>query len=169
MKKIHKHKPRIGKFLRYILVGGALVITFSIFQQRLNAPSLSPTPSALPVIPSNLTEDERFILSPPSADASKSAKEKHAQTVAKLAKEGNSLDIKDCKPNPLVLQVKQGSQIDIVNKDSIEHKIIVDTEHFYNLPANSKKTITVQFKYGTGDYGYVCEGTGLVGFMHITP
>jgi plastocyanin len=68
-----------------------------------------------------------------------------------------------------VLQVKQGSELEFKNMDNINHKITFDSENIYEIEANSSKNIKIEFKYGTGDYGYVCEGVGLTGFLHIVP
>lgn len=161
-------------FKLVILVAAAILLLVAISKQQKIKQSASPSPSPNistqpKQLPTTLTEDERSILNPPSVDASRSAKDQHAQTVAKLAKEGNTLEIKDCKPNPLVLQVKQGSDFKINNNDSVDRKITFDEDHVYKIPANNKLTIKAEFKYGTGDYGYICEGTGLVGFLHIAP
>lgn len=162
-----------SKFKLVILIVVAILLLAAINNQRKtqkSTPSSSPNLSTQPkLLPSNLTEDERFILNPPPVDASRSAKDQHAQTVAKLAKVGDTLEIKDCQPTPLVLQVKQGSQLKINNQDNIKHKITLDEEHSYELPANNTLTIKIEFKYGTGDYGYICQGVGLVGFLHVSP
>lgn len=166
---------RRGKWKIIILVGIASLLAVAIFNQQKtklsqNNSASSPAPSIQPkLLPSNLTDDEKFILFPPSVDASKSAKEKHAQIVAKLAKMGDSIEIKDCQPTPLVLQVKQGSKFTIKNGDTTSHNIVIDEEHQYKIPANGNLEIVAQFKYSTGDYGYICEGVGLTGFLHVAP
>lgn len=155
-----------------ILIGIATLLGIAIFnQQKVKSsptPTASPSPSPqLRPLPLNLTDDERFILNPPSVEASRSALNKHAQTVKKLAKIGDLLELKDCQPTPLALEVKQGSEFKIKNEDSVSHNIIFDEEHIYKIPANGSLTIKAKFKYGTGDYGYVCEEVGLVGFLHV--
>lgn len=149
-----------SKFL--ILLGIALVLAVAINNQHNN--KVQPK-----LLPSNLTEDEKFMLNPPPADTSRSAKDKHMQIVAKLAKIGDQFDIKNCQPTPLVLQVKQGSEFKIKNNDNKEITILFDEDHQYKVSANESKTIKADFKYGPGDYGYICLGTGLVGFLHIAP
>lgn len=47
----------------------------------------------IPVLIYQEDHEEKFILDPPSAEASRSALNKHAQTVAKLAKNGDALEI----------------------------------------------------------------------------
>lgn len=168
------HKPQILNIKFIILIGIAAFLGVAIFnQQKIKSspsPTVSPTPSPqLRPLPPNLTDDERFILNPPNEDASRSAKQQHAKTVAKLAKVGNTLELNDCQPTPLVLEVKQGSEFKIKNNDTTPINIIFDEEHVYKIPSNGDLEILAQFKYGPGDYGYVCDKVGLVGFLHIIP
>lgn len=156
-----------------ILLGIAIVLGVAIYnQQQVKAPSptISPSPSPqLRPLPENLTAEERFILNPPPAEASRSVLQKHAQTVKKLAKEGDAVAIKDCHADPLVVRVKQGSEIQIKNMDNVSRTIIFDEDHIFKLPPESSKTIKAKFKYGTGDYGYVCHNIAMVGFLHVVP
>ena len=164
-------EKRNGKYLPIILIGIAIILGYAIYSQHVQKqpPVLSPNSTQQRLLPANLTDDEHFILNPPSSDASRSAKDKHAQTVAKLAIVGSNIQITNCKPSPLVLQVKLGSEFTITNKDSTSHNITFDEEHTYKVSANGNLTIKAEFKYGAGDYGYVCEGVGLVGFIHVAP
>ena len=156
------------KFL--ILLAVVLILIVAIYNKQ-NAKlyhSSTDSPSNKQLLPSDLTYEERFILTPPDKDASEEAKKAHAQVVSNLAKEAKYLEIKDCKPKPLVLKVKEDMDIEIRNMDSVKHRIIFDSLHYYDIPANGSKTITAQFKYGTGDYGYTCDEMGIVGFLHVT-
>ena len=173
MKK--KSQPEARKKIdsKVLILGSiAILLAIAIFNQQkaklstLNS-AFSPSPSAQSSTYPQMTDDERLILYPPAVDASKSAKQKHAQTVKKLAKEGSILEIKNCQPTPLVLQVKIGSKFIVKNSDSVAHTILIDEEHQYQIPANGNIEVTAQFKYGTGDYGYVCQGVGLTGFLHV--
>lgn len=140
--------------------------------QVINKPSPSPSPKVFynipDMLPKDLTDDEKFILNPPLPEAPKSEKEKHAATVAKLAEAGSVVEIQGCNPKPLVLQVKVGSSFEIKNEDTKAHKFIFDEDHSYDIPAHGSKTIKADFKYGAGDYGYVCNSVGITGFLHLT-
>lgn len=168
-----RRKLKTGKWKIIILVSIAILLGVAIFNQQKaklsqNNSALSSLSSTQPrLLSTSLSDDEKFILFPPSADASKSAKKKHAQIVAKLAKQNDTLEIKDCQPTPLVLLIKQGSKFTIKNDDSTAHNFVIDEEHQYKIPANGSLEIVAQFKYGTGDYGYVCQGVGLTGFLHV--
>ncbi len=172
---ITKEKNR--KYLPIILIGIALVLGYAVYSQYARKQSSDATvqstippssPAKSQLLPSDLTADERFMLNPPSVEASRGAKQKHAQIVAKLAVDGDNIQINNCKPSPLVLHVKIGSEFTMTNNDSVDHDITFYEEPTYKLPANNSLTIKAAFKYGTGDYGYVC-GEGIVGFLHITP
>ncbi len=174
MAKAEKTKPGQQKVVT-ILVVLALVLGFALAKQKgLIGDTSNNQPEAsanlqTKVAPVNSSADEQALLHPPSADASASAKESHAALVARLAKAAPFLEIKDCKPSTLVLQVKQGADLEIRNADSVKHSLIFDEENTIEIEANEKKMVKVDFKYGPGDYGYVCEGLGLVGFLHIIP
>lgn len=160
------------KFKILVLLGIATLLGVAIINQQKaklsSQPTTIPTPSIQPrPLLLNLTAEERFILHPPSAEASRSTKQQHAQTVAKLAKISDTLEINNCQPTPLVLEVKFGSEFRIKNNDKIDQKIIFDQDERHKIPANNSAIIKADFKYGTGDYGYVCKGVGLVGFLHV--
>jgi hypothetical protein len=154
-----------------VLSLAAVVLAVNLYKQKAEVPPTENQnqPSGMQLLPESLTEDERILLSPPPAEASQGAKDLHKATVAKLAKSAPYLEIKDCKPNPLVLEIKQGADLEIRNNDSVKRKLIFDEENSTEIEPNNKTTIKVEFKYGSGDYGFVCEGVGLTGFLHITP
>lgn len=171
MKKV---KAKQSKIKSMILVGIAILLGAAVFNQQREKSSANPVPSPSPTVqplllPANLTDDEKFILNPPSVEASRSTKQKHAQTVAKLAKQGSSLEIKECQPTPLVLEVKENTEFIIKNLDSVSKSITFDEDHQYKIPGSGATTIKADFKYGTGDYGYICSEVGLTGFLHIIP
>lgn len=170
MRKNIKFQKSKSKNISWIgLVAIALVLIVVIYNQQQRQQVTIPSPSPIPeTIPETLTDEEKFILNPRAAESSRSALKKHAQMVAELAKQSQELELqKDCRPNPLVIQVKQGSEIKISNNDSVPRRIIIDSKHFYDIPKGGSKEILAQFKYGTGDYGYVCQGVGIVGFLHV--
>ena len=159
----------------FFLLAVSAIILFIVIQNQKASQTNSPVSPVQPSVPETLpagrqvlTEEERFILNPPSKDASRSALKKHAQIVAELAKESSNLDIqKDCKPDPLVVQIKEDSEIKISNNDMIDRRIIIDSKHFYDIPKNESTIVTAKFKYGHADYGYVCQGVGIVGFLRV--
>lgn len=159
--KIKSLKLRRRNLLILIMAAVILILIIQAQQTNQIIPYYTPSPKQ------ELTEEEKYILNPPAANASISAKEKHKAIVAKLAKDTEKIDFRDCKPNPLVVKAKWDSEIKIVNNDSVERKIIIDSKNIFNVPPKDVKIVKTQFKYGTGDYGYVCEGVGIVGFLHV--
>lgn len=162
MKRNIKNVKNLSLFM---LVGIALLLAFAIAnQQKSQPPSPSPAPETL--------TDEEFILNPPD-ESSPELLKKHAQMVKQLATEGATVELtQSCKPNPLVLKIKYGSKIEIKNLDKYDRRVIIDSKNFFDIPKGGSKKIKAQFKYGTGDYGYVCEEEGkakIVGFLHVIP
>lgn len=162
MKENTKLKPKNASILLILTLVIFILVALHSNQKSLN-PTLAPSGSTLPI----LTADEKFILNPPPADASKSALQRHAQMVSKLAKDSSTLTVSNCQPDPLVLKTKQGSDIQIKNRNNKELAIIVDSMHIFKIPPNNSLVVKAQFKYGPGDYGYICDGIKLAGFMHI--
>lgn len=150
---------------RFIIILGIVLLAIALGTHQQKSQNISYIPSPPPT--PTLTEDEKFILNPPSKDASRSALQKHAKMVAKLAKDGDLLKINNCQSDPLVLNIKEGSSLQISNQDSSELTILIDSQHSYKIPPKESLKIQAKFKYGTGDYGYVCNGIKLAGFMHI--
>lgn len=171
---MNKLKMENGKLKIIVIIIAVLLVSTISIQQKSNPLSVNPSPYPIssPVsdmskaIENNLTTDEQLILAPPPS-SSESALKKHAETVKKLAQKGSVLGIKNCQPDPLVLEVKQGDKIEIRNNDNVVRKIMVDEAHTIVIQPNSTATISAKFKYGTGDYGYVCKDAGLVGFLRI--
>lgn len=129
--------------------------------------SPNPTPSTSRLLPTNLTEEEKKLLTVPPPDASKAEIEAHIALGAKLAEEGNVLEITDCKPKPLVFKVKEKTNFKVSNKDKIDHTLIIDDDHKYPIPAKETSQIRADFGKPPGLYGYVCEGVGLTGFIFV--
>ncbi len=159
MSKVFRSRTKFWMFV------GIAIILLIIIQNQQKPQKI--VPATLHTNPQVLTEDEKFILNPPPADASKSAKIKHATLVSKLAKDSPTLAVNNCQPDPLVLKTKQGFDFQIKNQDDKEVTIEIDSQHFYKIPPKNSLTIQAKFKYGTGDYGYVCNGMKLAGFLHI--
>jgi plastocyanin len=165
------------KLIIVALIAVTLTLGYLIFKQNnpsskgANFQNIHPSNQQIEAIlpPGNMSTDEQDLLHPPSESSSTDLKQKHMALVIKLAKPGSSIELSDCKPTPLVLQIKQGTNLEVKNNDTVKHTLVFDNQHSLNIEPNSKATINVNFQYGTGDYGYVCQGLGLVGFLHIIP
>lgn len=170
-KKINYKKKQF--LLIIILLIIAVVLGYAIYKQQdpksPSVPDVSiPTPSVSTQISSALNADEKAVLNPPPSDASPAEREEHDALAAKLSKESDNLDITNCRPNPLVLRIQINKNLKVKNSDNINHKLIFDDTHQYQIPKNSTIDIKVDFGHGAGLYGYVCEGVGLTGFILVT-
>jgi len=158
-----------------ILLAVALVLGQAIYKQQSPQPSKESLPretnsSNLPkLLPPDLTADEKAVLNPPSPDAPAAEREKHSALAAKLSKESDSLDITNCRSNPLVLRIKINKNLIVKNSGNIDRKLIFDDTHKHQIAKNSTTNIKVDFGHGVGLYGYICEGVGLTGFILVTP
>lgn len=181
--KSRRIPDRLYSFSIAILTLIAVVLGIAIFrQQNIALPSLlsktpSPTPSSATsrisrnALPPNVTEEERFLYSPPRKEASPEAQKAFYGRVAQLAKEAPSLTLNKCeKPEPLVIKVKQGADVKIENDDIADHTIVINPEHKYKIESKKTAVIKVDFGRGVGQYGYTCEGVaGLVGWFSVEP
>lgn len=135
-------------------------------KSELEQDSVPDTPKSR-LMPANLTEEEKKLLTVPSPDASEEEINAHIALGEKLAKEGDTLEITDCKPKPLVLRVKEKTNFKVLNNDKIDHTLIIDDDHKYPISAGETTEIKADFGKPPGLYGYVCEGVGLTGFIFV--
>lgn len=152
-----------------ILLVPAIILGQAIYKQHNPQPSSRSVVSSSKLMPTDLTEDEKAVLHPPSLDAPSTEKEKHDALAVKLSKEGDSLDITNCGSNPLVLRIEINENLKVKNSDNIDRKLIFDDTHEYQIAKNSTTNLKVDFGHGVGLYGYICEGVGLTGFILVTP
>ena len=154
-----------NKLFILALLAGLIVITVSIYNSNLDI-SLSGLDSAEnKEYPSRLTAAEIQAINPP-LEGSYAEKEEHLELAIKLAAETESLNIKDCFGDPVVFKTKLGQQFTIKNLDSEDHLIAFNKDHIYHLPALGEATITAEFGFGSGVYGFSCDessnATGMV-------
>lgn len=130
----------------------------------LSVVSNSPTPKR--TLPENLTAQERELFDVPGPDATPPEREKHFQLALKLAKEVDEIAIKDCFGSPVVARVSEKGTLKVRNEDSATHNIGFDQDHNLTVPSKETRTITSDFKFGKGLYGYTCDGpSGVAGFL----
>lgn len=99
---------------------------------------------------------ERDLLNPPTASSTEAEKNKHRTLLEEMAVATNTLEIGDCKLNPLAMKVKNGEQLLIKNSKegivdiSIESKI-------YSIASNKSVSVVAGFGRGVGLFGYHCN------------
>lgn len=126
-------------------------------QQTSQQPPRGVSPSSQNQQQKTLTTDEQAALKTPGQNATEEERRIHFDAAQKVAKYANTLDIGQCMGNPIVIQVQQKQKLTINNPDSVDHNIVIDTDHQYLISANSKKEIVIDFGKGGGLYGYGCD------------
>jgi hypothetical protein len=164
LKKIYSHT---GTAALVILALIAVVLGYMIFRQGSSNSTAQETPSgpesigAVPAGDANrkqdLTSDEQAILSPPKPGSPKEDFERHAQVVAKVAREAPYLDVTGCKAVPLVLRTKYKNSIKFKNTDTVKHAIVLDANHVFEIPPGTTKDVFIDFEHGAGIYGFGCD------------
>ncbi len=161
------------------LVITAIVLGWQIWQTTRTSKTplttvTTPAPSASPIVTASSSptsaDDEKQLLNTPSQTSSQADKNTYAQLVSKYVKAVDNFDIKNCSPQPLAAQVKDGMIFTAKNSDSSPHTLLLDSAHRYQIPAKGQLKITANFGHGPGIYGYGCDqSTGAVGIFLVTP
>jgi hypothetical protein len=105
----------------------------------------------------DLTPDEKQVLNISSAYSTPQQRADNYKLAQKLAVKTDTLNIKDCHSNPVVLWVMAKQEFTVVNPDNVAHTIIFNPQFTYTIPANGKSVITPQFEVSPGLYGYGCD------------
>lgn len=127
-------------------------------------------PASAPDSTGNLTEDEKVLLTTPGKDATKEQVDTLSALAAKLATPGDTITIKDCAANPVVLKTKFGSTITVTNAGSTDVHFGVGDERTVVAAGKSAK-VALKYKNGPGLYGYGCDDPSLnraIGIMLLT-
>jgi plastocyanin len=107
-----------------------------------------------------LTDKEKQVLNAPGENATQEEKDKHGVLLFSLSRESTTLDISSCEiPNPLVLRAKLGTEIKLVNNDSVAHVLTI-TGKAYAVEPKGSTTLKLDFGKGAGGFGYVCDSKG---------
>lgn len=166
---MNKNLIYLGTVLVVLLVG---LWGYYFYSQKTTKPSITPSktptsnqsPAASGVPNTNTSpatefNDERSLLS--YLDISNPSKEQtvgFVQAAQKFAKAQSSVTISSCQATPIVLEVKEGKEFNIVNADNFDIRLILAPKKQYSIPAGG--TITVKADFGLGVHGYRCSGTG---------
>ncbi|MEX2008013.1 MAG: hypothetical protein WD850_00740 [Candidatus Spechtbacterales bacterium] len=160
-----------------VLAGVAVALGYAIYQTSVggNNATDEDAPSGNGQTNETLT-DEEIVLQPPQEDASPEEKDAHFSAAQRIAVEGNSVTLTECKADPLVLALSMDDRITLVNESDVAIEISRDAGVFlYRVPANDSRTVETDFAvHGNGLYGYRCGaeendafGDGVGGFFLI--
>ena len=162
-----------------VLVGG--VLGYAIYQSRTQKSiqstgtqgQVTGTDSSIsapaPRERTDLTDEEKQALNPPRPDAS-DERIQYAELISRLAQEADVLVVNNCEPSPVVMLVKAGGTIKVINENTLDHSIVIDPEHVYSVPAEGQAVIdTDEFGKGPGIYAYGCDlSNAAVGVFLLT-
>ena len=163
------------KFLLNTIIFLLLLIIVGITGLFLIAPNTKPEEAVnylqklpLRLAQAHLTDPEaRKILKVPALDAFISEKQKHLELVESIAIATDTINFKNCLPDPLAAKMREGKLFKAVNPDSHEHKILIDNTYPYKLAAKQTTTITASFGRD-GAVPYKCDDSPTVGIILIT-
>lgn len=98
----------------------------------------------------------------PTSNSSEEERRKFNDYLLSLGQEVDTITISsnatsNCNPTPQVLRIIKGAEIKIVNQDTVDHKLSMFQK---DILAKAGQTTTVKTDWGTGAFGYVCDGTG---------
>ncbi len=170
--------PVLAGLIILSVILGTLILKPSFKDGQINPPTKTPVNKQTQLLvgsprpfPSSLSADEIAVLNPPPPNANKTDKDKHFALVTKLAQDASELNLNKCNlPSPLVLKTKLGANINIKNDDNKDHVIVLDQGNKFTVPANKTLALKVNFPYGQGAYGYLCDDLpGVIGFFLVTP
>lgn len=105
------------------------------------------------------TADEKKVLIIPNNDSTDKEKADHSKLVEKLAKEVDTVVVKDCLPIPLALKIKIGESFKIRNDGKATITIAVNKDNINEIAAGETKSFKADFGFGPGVYGYACNSS----------
>ena len=106
-------------------------------------------------------DKKREVLNFPGQNGEKVSPEdrdRHAELIKSVAVNSDTLNLADCVPNPLVLEVGHGESIAIQNPDEIGY-ILYHGKYRVTIPAGETKNIVITHSFGDGG-----EGVGFAGY-----
>ena len=113
--------------------------------------------------------DREKILTFPGEDATDEERQQHGELVSAAAVNTNLLDITDCTPNPLVIEVGYGESIEVKNSGETGGTLFF-AGNSVTIPAGTSRGLVVTefvgIKGGDGVAGYGCNGEGGIFYIN---
>jgi plastocyanin len=150
--------PGDGRKIASIAGGVLVVLTAGLLVAYI--------PGARPTLNGDMRE---IVLTPPTSETEK----EYRAAVAQAAVESNKLVIGlNCAMSPLVLKLRRGATLTVINDDSINHTIAFENQNFFSVSAWKSRDIAITeiFPLDVGIYRYRCSDqatTTNVGVMYI--
>src|SRR3989344_6882005 len=102
--------------------------------------------------------DEQKLMQDIGPNATPEKQQEYFLLAKRLAKEGDSITIKDCKGSPTVLKAIPGKIVSIINQDEKNHQITPESRKYkYAVAANNTAEIKFDLFRGKGFYSYGCD------------
>ena len=115
-----------------------------------------------------IAADRKKIASYPGPSASEEQKKEFGTIIGKNAQTSDTLDITNCNTSPLVLKVKKGSNIKLINNGSTGNAILFGPGKQHEVPANGSITMTVSLDVGINSYRCTgISGSPIVGVFVV--
>lgn len=166
----------------------AIVMSYKIYQQQSGykkSPASTPSYTAKPGTPfssskaSNNTQTpapsvqdfsaaRRVISAYPGPSASDDQKKEYQKVIDTNAQFSGTLDISSCNTTPLVLKVKNGSDLTLVNNDSAVRSIFFGPGKQYDVAAKNSSTIKVDLNTGVNMYRCNLTDNPIVGVFVVS-
>ncbi len=133
----------MSKNLVYIGIGILAIIAifmgYKIYQQQvsLNQPTSKDQSVS---VSQPITEEEKLVKADP-LNATLEERTAYRKKLDQFAKDATTVEITNCKPNPLVARVKENTAPNITNNDNAEHVLRLGTTE---LKVPAKGTISVK-------------------------
>ena len=119
--------------------------------------------------PTNLVNLEK-ILNFPWEDATEEKRAAYWELVTGLAVNVNVLDITDCTPNPLIIEVGREESIEIKNRGTTSHTFFFRGNSVTIPPGGSRGVVVTEFTgFREGLVSYGCGNVDPVGIFYINP
>lgn len=117
----------------------------------------------------NISADRQKISAYPGPSAPDEQKKEFGRIIGDNAQTSDTLDITNCETTPMVLSVKNGQSIKLINNDATVNAILFGPGKQYDVPANGSTTMLVNL--GAGINTYRCtgiSGSPIVGVFVVT-
>ncbi|OGI62784.1 hypothetical protein A2818_00875 [Candidatus Nomurabacteria bacterium RIFCSPHIGHO2_01_FULL_40_12] len=102
--------------------------------------------------------DEQKLMQDIGPNATPEKQQEYFLLAKRLAKEGDSITIKDCKGSPTVLKATPGKMVTVTNQDGEDHQVILESGKYkYAVAANSTAEVKFDLFRGKGFYSYGCD------------
>lgn len=160
-------QDRVLNILTLVLLVIAFVVGYKIYQtSSTSTPEDFTSPNAQVQNNSDAPVDD--VLVTPLRTDSDDRKKQYEELVRSKAEDADIIQIKDCKPEPLVTKVADKAPVTIRNNSTKDHIFTSYDGKESTLPAGKETKLDLTFGFGPGVYAYGCDkSAGPVGILLV--